>query len=1196
MKPGTIIALLLLLGTVPIAVEGVNESPASSGETITDAASDWLLLMYMAGDNNLGRDGYEWGNAVKMDIEEMENTMPDTGLDILALADMEGPNNSYLYDLVPAPARGISSPTIPLSDVNPAWTDEVDMSDWRTLRDFLVFSLTNRSADRIMFVLWNHGAGWYSSDSSAAGSRSEEPSRGFALDSNSGGAMFLDEFRDAFISAESELGSLHMDMIGFDTCSMGMMEVYYQISPWFDLAIGSEDEQPWYGYNYTFVSMMGGPNPLGPAGLGSHIIDEFEAQYLLPGEYPYASITLTDLAVLRDELAPGLSTLADHLMARMFHNEVTLNHKFQSVRGRTELLGFENLDLGHFLMNLANSDLQASIRESAASALGPYNDTVMDEWHQPDGRNLKATGISIYLPPDGSYRTDYDGGADFLNLTDDTLWDEMINEYHDPKERVRVSIEVSSIDGDGVKDDVTVTATDPRSGTPIPGAEVYVNGSYLSDTDGLGQLVVMDLYPGAYLFEVYNGSWVGESSVKVLNRAPVPVVTPSDPSIFEGEHLMLDARGSYDPDGDRITFRWDLDHTDGLNDSDSGSAWINRSFPEKGDFTVRLTVNDSELESYLDIVIHVLNAPPKARIDHPSVVDEDQIFTVSAAGSWDSWPDVPDLSYRFNLDNVSVTEWINRSHIEISIPDSGWHLLSVEVMDPEGERAESSGNINVVNVAPVAKITGPGDVIEDQSFLISAGESHDTPSDIGSLRYAWYLDGSEIPISHNMTLDLSFSARGRHALDLLVSDDDDHSDTASFEINVSNIEPVAVITLPGKEGSVWEDQILDIWGNGSLDTPSDLISLNLSWDIDGDMEYERFGPLLQVSWPRSGTYQVHLLVTDDDGEIDSETILVEVLNKPPEPVIMGALEGNEDEPISFGLAPGIDTVSDIEDLAISWEVDGIETGDPSDTFTFTSKFRGTYRLGVIVRDDDGAVGSASVNITIRNPPPQVVLENVPVEVEEGESFTAVGHRSTDNPSDITSLVFEWYLDGVLIGNGTERNITVKEDSPGTHTLRLRVTDDDGDFMEVEAEFEVLRSSLLMRILDRAFSSFVLIVLVVFLLAILIAVYQFARRVRDLPPVQRPEPEENEEQDEDDGSPETRPEDGNGEEAPGGDHYGPGEDVRSLADEHPDDDRGVQLPLPEELMTPVDIPPPPEIEDAMVPDVDGSIFDDPTIPT
>ncbi|MGA1849160.1 MAG: clostripain-related cysteine peptidase, partial [Thermoplasmatota archaeon] len=162
-----LILSMVIMTSVLIPLFDLGSGDTRSSEE-TSAAS-WLVLLYMAGDNNLGRDGYEWGNAVKMDVEEMESSMPDQGVEILALADMEGPSNTYLYDLSHDEVPGINSTTIPLSDVNEAWGDELDMSDWKTMKDFIVYSMSNRQAENVMFVLWNHGAGWYSSSQATLG-------------------------------------------------------------------------------------------------------------------------------------------------------------------------------------------------------------------------------------------------------------------------------------------------------------------------------------------------------------------------------------------------------------------------------------------------------------------------------------------------------------------------------------------------------------------------------------------------------------------------------------------------------------------------------------------------------------------------------------------------------------------------------------------------------------------------------------------------------------------------------------------------------------------------------------------------------------------------------------------------------------------------------------------------------------------
>jgi hypothetical protein len=183
---------------------------------------EWMILVYIAGDNDLGQDG-EYGNAALMDIDEMERSIPDTGVKVLALTDLHGPSNTYLYDIRPDGSTGVNSPIIPLSDIEPTWVDELDMGSGYTLEKFIEYSLTNYSFDRSMFVMWDHGSGWYfEQDISRPPS-----SRGFAQDIQSGSLMYLDEMRDAFMDVEDSIGHFNFDIIGHDTCYMGMLEVYH---------------------------------------------------------------------------------------------------------------------------------------------------------------------------------------------------------------------------------------------------------------------------------------------------------------------------------------------------------------------------------------------------------------------------------------------------------------------------------------------------------------------------------------------------------------------------------------------------------------------------------------------------------------------------------------------------------------------------------------------------------------------------------------------------------------------------------------------------------------------------------------------------------------------------------------------------------------------------------------------------------
>ncbi|MEA3558950.1 MAG: clostripain-related cysteine peptidase, partial [Candidatus Thermoplasmatota archaeon] len=749
--------------------------PGFHPEDNTVGTSDWLVILYMAGDNDLGRDNVEWGNPLKMDLKELELSMPNDGATVLALADFDGPHNTYLYNISKNLTREIGSQTIPLSDVDLSWVDEVDMSDPETLRKFLVYSMGNYSALNTMFVLWDHGSGWYF-NSLSPGSRSSDPdTRGFAQDSNSGGVMYLDEFRDAFIEAGKELGELSMDIVGFDTCSMGMMEVYYQVSPWFDLAIGSEDEQPYYGYNYSFISGMGGSNPLDPVELGKDVIDRFSNEYNTPGGYLYGSICLVDLKKMKDSFIPAMDSMLLPVMERMYQNENLSDHLFHSIVGKTEPITYTEPDLGDLLIKLADSDLQDDITISAGALLIKYDEMVLDEWHKSDGRNPGATGISIYLPKwnptSPIIHPMYHGYTGFLNFTMDTLWDEMLIEYHHPIQRVLVTLNLSAMDGDLLKDDLVISADNPQVGLPISSGKVYLNGEYSADTDGEGQVLMKNMGPGMYHVEVFNGTHVGQASIRVLNRPPVPVVNPASPIVHEGEHFFLDASMSSDPDDDKMTFVWDLDLSNGENDTDSTLHRVNLVYFESGTHSVKLIVSDGELNSSVIISIQVLNMPPNPRLVIPMDVPEDSYFDIDASGSWDIGPDDDTLMFMYLVDDEPIGGWTNRSSTSYSLSRSGEYEVKVVVRDQDGDENTTSGMLTVRNVIPIANFTGPVELREGQIGTFDASLSTDSSSDIGGLNYTWYTQLGPDPIGYGKQLELVCYTEEDLALQLMVTDD-----------------------------------------------------------------------------------------------------------------------------------------------------------------------------------------------------------------------------------------------------------------------------------------------------------------------------------------------------------------------------------------------------------------------------------------
>lgn len=88
------------------------------------------------------------------------------------------------------------------------------------------------------------------------------------------------------------------------------------------------------------------------------------------------------------------------------------------------------------------------------------------------------------------------------------------------------------------------------------------------------------------------------------NQAPVAAATLSSVSLTVGESVTLGGLGSYDPNGDPMTYAWDF----GDGNTDTGTV-VGHMYSTAGDYTVRLRVTDDNGGVDVDsVIVHVAEA------------------------------------------------------------------------------------------------------------------------------------------------------------------------------------------------------------------------------------------------------------------------------------------------------------------------------------------------------------------------------------------------------------------------------------------------------------------------------------------------------------------------------------------------------------------------------------------------------------
>jgi VCBS repeat-containing protein len=137
-------------------------------------------------------------------------------------------------------------------------------------------------------------------------------------------------------------------------------------------------------------------------------------------------------------------------------------------------------------------------------------------------------------------------------------------------------------------------------------------------------------------------------TVTDVNHAPV-ADAGDDQTVNEGAEVMLDGRGSLDPDNDSLTYRWAQLAGPPVTLSDSTSSTPRFSAPLVGPvaqtLTFELSVSDglASADDTVDVVVENVNHAPTANAGADQTVNEGIVVTLNGTASSD--PDSDPLSY-----------------------------------------------------------------------------------------------------------------------------------------------------------------------------------------------------------------------------------------------------------------------------------------------------------------------------------------------------------------------------------------------------------------------------------------------------------------------------------------------------------------------------------------------------------------------
>jgi len=367
-----------------------------------------------------------------------------------------------------------------------------------------------------------------------------------------------------------------------------------------------------------------------------------------------------------------------------------------------------------------------------------------------------------------------------------------------------------------------------------------------------------------------------------------PVADAGGPYLgYECNSMLLDASGSYDPDDDPLTYRWNID---GFWYDNANNPYLEWTWLDDLAGVVTLEVSDGDLTAVDTVEVIVLNVPPEIlSIEGPTEVDVGAEFLL-LVNFFDGLPDPRGMIA--SLDTYTATfSWGDGSSTVFSLGvnefdfsgthmyiEAGVYQIIITIVDDNGGEASAIWEINVDGDLALVE-AGPDGIIDEGSMFISAGFlADDTGTYTAQIDYGDETGAQELQLNLGNTFDLQhlYCDNGVYTVLVTVFNEGEEWGSDSAIVTVNNVAP----TIESMSGPSADPMQLGLPTqlNGEFSDPGclDTHVATIDWG-DGDTTTINvpFGTYTVTGnhiYASAGVYLITLTVTDDDGGSDSMTL------------------------------------------------------------------------------------------------------------------------------------------------------------------------------------------------------------------------------------------------------------------------------------------------------------------------------------
>lgn len=360
-----------------------NPVPAVSGQktvsSIIAPGAEWLVMVYIAGMNNLGLYGEAFNN-----LNQMEKGLFDAGTEsssvriIVEYGEMSANDqgqstiSDYLRTLLVMPDNDnnkIGSKVMRVSRM-------ADTGDVKTLEKFVRSVKPRFPSKKTALIIWNHGGGIV----------------GIASDDIYGSMMNLKNLSATLKNLTDQFGKF--DILATDACLMQMSSIAYEFKDYAKVIIGSEQPIPGAGYPYYgLVRVLAAHgSQLDAKAFGKMLVDGYGQQYRSMGNVTLSAVDTSKL--------PGFVNLLNKWAGLMMDDADSFKI-ISKANVLKEVARMDSLDSSRDLIHMIHIiNKQKGVSENikdAGRALENYitNNLLVASYASEVNENF---GMAIYLP------------------------------------------------------------------------------------------------------------------------------------------------------------------------------------------------------------------------------------------------------------------------------------------------------------------------------------------------------------------------------------------------------------------------------------------------------------------------------------------------------------------------------------------------------------------------------------------------------------------------------------------------------------------------------------------------------------------------------------------------------------------------------------------------------------------------------